>query len=1014
MPASLTYPGVYIEELPSNVHTIAGVATSIAAFIGWAPQGPTDKAVLVQSFTEFQSIFGTFTPGIYLAYAVNHFFANGGSQAYIVRLVWEPSLTPAPGTNPAVAQTALATGVGSAVAQITATSGSLTSAPVTVSIGTPALQRLVIAPAHTAISATPPSLPPLPNGTVIGLQAVGIFADGSVGAPPAAVKWQSSNPAVVSVDTNSGVATALSKGTATITASSSLVSATMSVTASAAGLAPAGAPALVISPSSIAALADGQTVQLTATAKYLDGTQQDVTAIARWSSSSTTSAIVGNGDANGPPGLVTATGTSGSANITADCFAPSATPNAPIEGQVTVTAATAAVTAITIFPANPTTNVGQPVTFSAFATMTDGTQSAVSSGAWTSNATSVANITMPGNVPTATPVANGSATITVTQGTVSASATLTVTAATLNAITVSPQNGSTPVWHPSAALRNLPSPQLQMTALGVYSDGTTVDLTRSVKWSSGGAAATVDPNTGLVTGVSVSSATQISASPDWQSALVGSANVAVTARVPEVITVSSAGSSAGQTVVLPGPGQTAQLIATATFSDGGTAPLGNANWSSSAPTIVSVDPNTGVAAAAASGGSLTLFASSAGAWGNTLLVTVLAQPSDPSRFGLLVQQTSPSGQISTLESFANLSTTPTDPQYAVTVIDNDSNYITFVNPATNAAVIPASAPSPTPGPIGLSGGADGAKLIPASDQNFELALLNPTGGASLLDRVDIFNLLCVPGETDQPTISSLQAYCARKRAMLIVDAPQTATVASLAGSGPVGTNSGGAGITQLPNATNSAYYFPWVLAPDPVAGNRPTLFPPCGFVAGIFAATDAARGVWKAPAGVNAGLTGNSGLQFALTDLENGDLNPQAINCLRQFKIYGDVVWGARTLAGNDQVGSQWKYIPIRRLALYLESSLFDGTQWVVFEPNDEPLWGQIRLNVGAFMQGLFLEGAFAGSTPSQAYFVKCDADNNPPASVALGVVNILVGFAPLYPAEFVVIQIQQIAAQAS
>ena len=110
------------------------------------------------------------------------------------------------------------------------------------------------------------------------------------------------------------------------------------------------------------------------------------------------------------------------------------------------------------------------------------------------------------------------------------------------------------------------------------------------------------------------------------------------------------------------------------------------------------------------------------------------------------------------------------------------------------------------------------------------------------------------------------------------------------------------------------------------------------------------------------------------------------------------MVWGARTLQGNDQAGSQWKYVPIRRLALFLESSLYDGTQWVVFEPNDEPLWGQIRLNVGAFMQGLFLQGAFQGTTPQQAYFVKCDAENNPQSSIDLGIVNILVGFAPLYP----------------
>ena len=150
------------------------------------------------------------------------------------------------------------------------------------------------------------------------------------------------------------------------------------------------------------------------------------------------------------------------------------------------------------------------------------------------------------------------------------------------------------------------------------------------------------------------------------------------------------------------------------------------------------------------------------------------------------------------------------------------------------------------------------------------------------------------------------------------------------------------------------------------------------------------------------------GPQYTLTDLQNGTLNIQAINCLREFKVYGDVVWGARTLRGNDQVGSQWKYVPIRRLALFLESSLYDGTQWVVFEPNDETLWSQIRLNVGAFMQGLFLQGAFQGTTPQQAYFVKCDAENNPQSSIDLGIVNILVGFAPLYPAEFVVIQIQQ------
>src|ERR1700688_4344449 len=226
-----------------------------------------------------------------------------------------------------------------------------------------------------------------------------------------------------------------------------------------------------------------------------------------------------------------------------------------------------------------------------------------------------------------------------------------------------------------------------------------------------------------------------------------------------------------------------------------------------------------------------------------------------------------------------------------------------------------------------------------------------------------------------------------KRAFYIVDSPQYATISSLITNGPVGSSPGS--ITGV-NANYSAFYFPWVQAPDPLVGNRPTLYPPCGFVAGIYAATDASRGVWKAPAGIEAGITGATGLQYNMTDLETGDLNIQAINCLREFKVYGDVVWGARTLEGNDQAGSEWKYIPIRRLALYIESSLYEGTQWVVFEPNDAPLWSQIRLNVGAFMQGLFLKGAFQGTSPRQAYFVTCDAENNPQASIDLRVVNIL------------------------
>ncbi len=183
-------------------------------------------------------------------------------------------------------------------------------------------------------------------------------------------------------------------------------------------------------------------------------------------------------------------------------------------------------------------------------------------------------------------------------------------------------------------------------------------------------------------------------------------------------------------------------------------------------------------------------------------------------------------------------------------------------------------------------------------------------------------------------------------------------------------------------------------------------------MAGIFSRTDAQRGVWKAPAGLEATLVGVPQLSVPLTDMENGELNPLGINCLRSMPAIGPVVWGSRTLQGDDRLASEWKYIPIRRLALYLEESLYRGTQWVVFEPNDESLWAQIRLNVGAFMHNLFRQGAFQGSTPREAYFVKCDKETTTQNDRNLGIVNIVVGFAPLKPAEFVIIKIQQIAGE--
>jgi hypothetical protein len=263
--------------------------------------------------------------------------------------------------------------------------------------------------------------------------------------------------------------------------------------------------------------------------------------------------------------------------------------------------------------------------------------------------------------------------------------------------------------------------------------------------------------------------------------------------------------------------------------------------------------------------------------------------------------------------------------------------------------------------------------------------------------------VCVPGLTHAATIGTLQHHCRDRRAFLIVDSIEDDTVGNVPASL--------AGLTG-PDAMNAAFYFPWVIAPDPLQEGALRRFPPCGFVAGVYARTDATRGVWKAPAGSDAGINGASGLVITMSDPENGQLNPRGINCLRTLPVYGNVVWGSRTLHGDSDRASEWKYVPVRRLALFLEESLYRGTQWVVFEPNDEPLWAQIRLNIGAFLQGLFRQGAFQGSSPREAYFVKCDKETTTQTDINLGIVNIIVGFAPLKPAEFVVIKIQQIAGE--
>ena len=314
----------------------------------------------------------------------------------------------------------------------------------------------------------------------------------------------------------------------------------------------------------------------------------------------------------------------------------------------------------------------------------------------------------------------------------------------------------------------------------------------------------------------------------------------------------------------------------------------------------------------------------------------------------------------------------------------------------------------------LKGVSDGLALavmdfLPANGQSNKLGLY-------ALEQVDLFNLLCIPPyrspvdpiDVDPNLVSSAAAYCEQRRAVLLLDSPKNWVDKTTAKSQFTDATTDYIGT----RSSNAVLYFPRLVQPNPLSDNQPETRSAIGSIAGIYARTDGQRGVWKAPAGLDALLNGTPQLSVSLTDPENGELNPLGLNCLRSFPVTGRVVWGARTLRGADQLADDYKYVPVRRTALYIEESLYRGLKWVVFEPNDDPLWAQIRLNVGAFMHDLFRQGAFQGASPRDAYFVKCDKETTTQNDINLGVVNVVVGFAPLKPAEFVVISLQQIAGQ--
>jgi phage tail sheath protein FI len=288
-----------------------------------------------------------------------------------------------------------------------------------------------------------------------------------------------------------------------------------------------------------------------------------------------------------------------------------------------------------------------------------------------------------------------------------------------------------------------------------------------------------------------------------------------------------------------------------------------------------------------------------------------------------------------------------------------------------------------------------------------------------LDNVEIFNLLLIPGVADNEVVSAALSFAERKRAFAILDAPAQAVASGGKTDHPQpvqywmeGLDGSNTGYT-LPTSQNGALYFPYLISTDPVTATNIQM-PPSGFVAGIYAATDASRGVWKAPAGLATVVLNTSGpvSTGVMNDPQQGVLNLDSINCLRSFSGVGTVVWGSRTLVANNAAYQQSMYVPVRRMTLFIEQTLLANLRWVVFEPNDEPLWIAIKSSIEAFLLSLFRQGGLQGSTPSDAFQVKCDSTTTTSTDQQNGIVNIVVAFAPLKPAEFVVIKIAQLAGQ--
>jgi uncharacterized protein len=855
MPVTPTYPGVYIEEIPSGVHTITGVSTSIGAFVDYFSQGPMNEAVQIFSFADFERQFGGLDTKSEASYAIQQFFLNGGSEAYVVRTT---------------STTAGKSAVAAAIAMQDAAGGTNVLVATAISPGQWGnLLRLDV------------DYGTIDPSTLFNLTVTEISFAGGTQQVQATETFR--NLSMDSTQTNYAVAVVNGK--------SQLVTLTL-VPGSQTRPAQTGTASL---PFTLLGLPAWLPNNAYALGDYIL-------------------------DANGNLQKVTVAGTSGAAPPAWPLALNNTITEGPSMPQLQWTLVAKNVGVTPEWSANHTYSVGDIIV--------DGNGNL-----------EMAIVGGPSNAVLPSPVWPTAVGSTTTDGAGALDWRLLPTGSGL----------VFPAWNPN-----------QFYLLGAEIIDPNGNLQRATTQGTSG------PNPPAWTNTIGNTTNEVAP---------GTAQWTLVSRSRVVINLTDSMSVALNTQ----PAFATHVV-----------------LNTQDPTAVNFGWLAATLQSQIRGVHASLANATVNVIGNTSTEVYVQFKAGTSTQTDWMSFADVTGTLAANLGITNASTAANVQQYAL-----------GASIARRAQALPGGVAQP--GSNGVWDPAGDAAGVAAGLIGDQLA---KTGMYALLD-TDLFNILCIPVTALLPDNDAAQvatnatSLCTQRRAFYILDPPQQ--------DGDRDTVQGVK--TWLDNnaslrSRNSAVYFPRLDLADPLNSFRTRITAPSGTIAGLYARIDSSRGVWKAPAGTEAGLAGILSLEYKLTDGENGVLNPLAINCLRVFPVFGPVCWGARTLFGADQQADDYKYVPVRRFALFLEESLYRGTKWAVFEPNDEPLWAQIRLNLGAFMQSLFRQGAFQGQSPRDAYFVKCDSETTTQTDINNGIVNIVVGFAPLKPAEFVILKIQQIAGQ--